>query len=119
MSIVPRGRVEVRGKIMVVNDSNYFRPPVGYYYNGWAIKFDTTARHVDTVYLGRRTSPFPERNSLYEADKENPSPDVVFDSPKVIFAMATRVSTDTIPEANSTPPWLNFGIVRVNLQSKY
>ena len=43
----------------------------------------------------------------------------MFDSPKVIFAMATRVSTDSIPEANSTPPWLNFGIVRVNLQSKY
>jgi hypothetical protein len=119
MTIAPRGRVEVRGKIMVVNDSNYFRPPVGYYYNAYAIKFDTIARAVDTVYVGRRTSPFPARNSLYEADKTNPSPDVVFDSPKVIFAMASRVSTDTIPDANTTPPWIDFGLVRVNLQSKY
>ncbi len=118
MTIVPRGRVEVRGKIMVANDSNYFRPPVGYYYNAYAIKLDTTGRFNDTVYIGRRTSPYPARISLYEADKTNPAPDVVFDSPRVIFAMATRVSTDTLADANSTPAWLNFGFVRVNLQSK-
>jgi hypothetical protein len=118
MTIVPRGRVEVRGKIMVANDSNYFRPPVGYYYNAYAVKFDTTGRFNDTVYVGRRTSPYPQRISLFEADKTNPAPDVVFDSPRVIFAMATRVSTDTIPDANTTPAWLNFGLVRVNLQSK-
>jgi hypothetical protein len=119
MTIVPRGRVEVRGKIMVANDSNYFRPPVGYYYNAYAVKFDTTGRFNDTVYIGRRTSPYPQRISLFEADKTNPAPDVVFDSPRVIFAMATRVSTDTIPDANTTPAWLNFGLVRVNIQSKY
>lgn len=120
MTIVPRGRVEVRGKILVANDSNYFRPPVGYYYNLYAVKLDTaTSRFNDTLYLGRRTSPYPARTSLYESDVENPSPDVVFDTPKVIFAMATRVSTDSLPKANSTPPWLNFGVVRVNLQSKY
>ncbi len=118
MTIVPRGRVEVRGKIMVLNDSNYFRPPVGYYYNAYAVKYDTTGKFVDTVYLGRRTSPYPERTSLYEADKTNPAPTAVFDSPRVIFAMATRVSTDTIAKANTTPAWLNFGEVRVNLQSK-
>jgi len=119
MTIVPRGRVEVRGKIMVLNDSNYFRPPVGYYYNAYAVKFDTIARAVDTVNIGRRTSPYPERVSLYEADKSNPFPGVVFDSPRVIMAMASRVSTDTIPKANSTPPWKDFGLVRVNIQSKY
>ncbi len=119
MTIVPRGRVEVRGKIMIANDSNYFRPPVGYYYNAYAVKFDTTGRFADTAYIGRRTSPYPARTSLYESDKTNPSPDVVFDSPMVIFAMATRVSTDTISKANSTPPWLNYGLVRVNIQSKY
>ncbi|MEQ1690101.1 MAG: hypothetical protein ABMA00_02360 [Gemmatimonas sp.] len=118
MTIVPRGRVEVRGKIMVANDSNYFRPPVGYYYNAYAIKLDTTGRFSDTVYVGRRTSPYPARISLYEADKTNPAPDVVFDSPRVIFAMASRVTTDTIPDANSAPAWLNFGFVRVNLQAK-
>jgi len=97
MTIVPRGRVEVRGKIMVSNDSNYFRPPVGYYYNAYAIKFDTTGRVNDTLYLGRRTSPLPARTSLYESDKTNPAPDVVFDSPLVIFAMATRVSRTRCP----------------------
>ncbi len=119
MTIIPRGRVEVRGKIMVANDSNYFRPPVGYYYNAYAVKFDTTGLFNDTVYVGRRTSPYPARLSLYEADKTNPAPDVVFETPRVIFAMASRVSTDTIPKANSAPAWLNFGLVRVNLQSKF
>ena len=119
MTIIPRGRVEVRGKIMVANDSNYFRPPVGYYYNAYAVKFDTTGRVNDTLYVGRRTSPYPRRISLYEVDKTNPAPDVIFDTPRVIFAMATRVSTDTMPKANTTPPWSNFALVRVNLQSKY
>lgn len=119
MTIVPRGRVEVRGKILIANDSNYFRPPVGYYYNAYAIKLDTTGRFNDTVYIGRRTSPYPTRTSLFEADKTNPAPDVVFDAPKVIFAMATRVSTDTIAKANTNPAWFNFGFVRVNLESKY
>lgn len=120
MTIVPRGRVEVRGKIMIVNDSNYLRPPVGYFYNAYAIKLDSTGKFVDTVYLGRRTAPYPNRStSLYEADINNPAPDVVFDSPRVIFAMASRVSTDTLPKANSTPAWLDFGFVRVNLQSKF
>lgn len=119
MTIVPRGRVEVRGKILVVNDSNYFRPPVGYYYNAYAVKYDTTGRFADTVYLGRRTSPYPERISLYEADKSVPAPTVVFNSPRVMYAMASRVSADTIAKANSTPAWLNFGEVRVNLQSKF
>jgi hypothetical protein len=103
---------------MVLNDSNYFRPPVGYYYNAYAVKYDTTGKFADTVYLGRRTSPYPERISLFEADKTNPAPTAVFDAPRVIFAMATRVSTDTIAKANTTPAWLNFGEVRVNLQSK-
>lgn len=119
MTIVPRGRVEVRGKIMISNDSNYLRPPVGYYYNAYVIKLDSTGKFRDTVYIGRRASPYPARTSLYEADKTNPSPDVVFDTPFVVNAMSTRVSTDTIPDANSTPPWKDFGFVRVNLQSKY
>lgn len=119
MTIVPRGRVEVRGKIMIANDSNYFRPPVGYYYNAYAVKFDTTGRFNDTLYIGRRTTPYPTRVSLYEIDKTNPAPEVIFDTPRVVFAMATRVSTDTMPKANSTPPWYNYGLVRVNIQSKY
>jgi hypothetical protein len=119
MTIVPRGRVEVRGNIMILNDSNYFRPPVGYYYNAYGVKLDTTGRFNDTTYLGRRTAPYPNRGiSLYEADKSNPAPSVVFDSPRVIFAMASRLSADTIPDATGSPAWKNYGFVRVNLQPK-
>jgi hypothetical protein len=119
MTIVPRGRVEVRGAIMILNDSNYFRPPVGYYYNAYGIKLDTTGKFTGTTYLGRRTAPYPDRGiSLYEADKSNPAPAVVFDSPRVIFAMASRLSADTIPDAKGTPAWRNYGFVRVNLQAK-
>lgn len=119
MTIVPRGRVEVRGKIMIANDSNYFRPPVGYYYNAYAIRLDTTGRFNDTLYVGRRTTPYPTRLDLYEIDKTNPAPEVIFDSPRVVYAMASRVSTDTMSKANTTPPWINYGAVRVNIQSKY
>jgi hypothetical protein len=118
MTIVPRGRVEVRGKILISNDSNYLRPPNGYFYGAYALKLDSTGKAIDTLYLGRRTSPYPQRISLYDADKSNPAPDVVFDSPLVVFAMATRVSTDTLPKANTSPAWLGFGFVRVTLQSK-
>lgn len=118
MTIVPRGRVEVRGKIMVVNDSNYLRPPTGYYYNLYGVKLDTTGRFNDTVYLGRRQSPYPARTSLYDADVSNPAPDVIFDSPRVVFAMGTRLSTDTIAKAQAPAPWRNFGFVRINLQPK-
>lgn len=119
MTIVPRGRVEVRGNIMILNDSNYFRPPVGYYYNAYGVKLDTTGRFTTATYLGRRTAPFPNRAiSLYEADKTNPAPNVVFDSPRVIFAMASRLDADTVPDAKGTPAWRNYGFVRVNLQPK-
>jgi hypothetical protein len=118
MTIAPRGRVEVRGKIMVLNDSNYFRPPVGYYYNAYGVKFDTTGRFKDTLYLGRRQSPYPQRISLYDADVENPAPEVVFDRPRVIFAMGTRLSSDSLPKAQGSRPWIDFGLVRVNLQPK-
>ena len=119
MTIVPRGRVEVRGDIMILNDSNYFRPPVGYYYNAYGIKLDTTGKFNDTTYLGRRTAPYPDRAiSLYDADKSNPAPSVVFDSPRVIFAMASRLSADTIADAKGSPAWKNYGFVRVNLQPK-
>jgi hypothetical protein len=119
MTIVPRGRVEVRGNIMILNDSNYFRPPVGYYYNAYGVKLDTTGKFNDTTYLGRRTAPYPDRAiSLYDADKTNPAPSVVFDSPRVIFALASRLSADTIPDAAGSPAWKNYGFVRVNLQPK-
>jgi hypothetical protein len=121
LPIVPRGRVEVRGSILVVNDSNYYRPPVGWYYAAFAVKVDTIGRPVDTVYLGRRTSPYPNRVSLFEADVGNPVPELLLDRDRVLLAMATRVSADSIPKAaprGGNPAWRDFGFVRVTLQPK-
>jgi hypothetical protein len=120
MPIIPRGRVEVRGSILVANDSNYFRPPVGWYYAAYALKLDTIGRPVDTVYLGRRTTPYPTRKDLFTIDTENPAPEVLLDQNRVIFAMATRVSADSLPKARTAgkPDWWDFGFVRVTLQPK-
>jgi hypothetical protein len=120
--ILPRGRVEVRGPVMVLNDSNYLRPPAGYYYAAYAIKFDTLqGRFQDTVYLGRRTTPFPEQISLYDADfgqATNPAPGIVLESSRTILGMRTRVSADSLPKAQGTKPWREFGLVAVTLESK-
>jgi hypothetical protein len=122
MTINPRGRVEVRGPVMVVNDSNYWRPPQGYYYAAYAIKLDTIrGRFQDTVYLGRRTTPWPEQISLYDADfgqATNPAPNIVLEPQQVILGMRTRVSADSIPKAQGTPPWREFGQMVVTLESK-
>lgn len=122
-AIIPRGRVEVRGPIMVLNDSNYVRAPQGYYYAAYAVKFDTVrGRFQDTVYLGRRTTPFPEQISLFDADfgaATNPAPAIVLEPQQVILGMRTRVSADSIPKATSGGrPWKEFGLVAVTLQSK-
>lgn len=119
--IVPRGRLEVRGPIFVVNDSNYFRPPVGYYYAGYLIKLDSLNKVTDTLYIGRRTSPYPGYISLYTADKTNPDPTNVFDSPPVIYAMGTRISADTIAKAKSGTNlyWHDFGIINITLESRF
>jgi len=120
--INPRGRVEVRGPVMVLNDSNYLRPPAGYYYAAYAVKFDTLrGRFQDTVYLGRRTTPFPEQISLYDADfgqATNPAPNIVLEASQTILGMRTRVSADSLPKAQGTPPWKEFGLVAVTLESK-
>ena len=124
LQILPRGRVEVRGSILVINDSNYTRPPAGYYYAAYAVKFDTiNARAADTAYLGRRTTPFPEQISLFNADfgSENPAPGIVLVPQNVILGMRTRVSADTIAIARANPPrraWAEFGRVTVTLESK-
>lgn len=121
MPIVPRGRVEVRGPVMVFNDSNYTRPPRGFYYAAYAVKFDTLrGRFSDTVYLGRRTTPYPEQVSLYDADfgGTNPAPGIVLEPQQVILGMRTRVSADSLPKAQGTKPWKEFGLVAITLESK-
>ena len=119
--IVPRGRVEVRGPIFTVNDSNYYRPPIGYYYEAFAIRTDTLGRFVDTVSLGVKASPYPNRISFFTADTENPDPTAFYGSPTpVIVASQHRVSADSIPEATVVDgrPWAGFAFVYVTLQNK-
>ena len=70
----PRGRIEVRGDVFTVNDSNYYRPPVGYFYKAWAIKTGEFGVFVDTVSLGDKASPAPRRISFRDADVSVPDP---------------------------------------------
>jgi hypothetical protein len=119
--IIPRGRIEVRGPVFTVNDSNYYRPPVGYFYEAWAIRTDTLGRFIDTLSLGQKATPYPSRTSFYEADKTIVDPNYMFGTPTpVIFASQHRVSADTIPAATPAgkQPWNEFTSVYVTLQNK-
>jgi len=121
---IPRGRVEVRGPIFTVNDSNYYRPPIGFFYEAFTIRIDTLGRFIDTVSLGVKASPFPNRISFFEADKSIPDPTAMFGTPTpVIFASQHRVTADTIPAATTptvfgTRAWTGFAFVYVTLQNK-
>ncbi|MEP6765498.1 MAG: hypothetical protein ABJB66_14380 [Gemmatimonadaceae bacterium] len=119
--IAPRGRIEVRGPIFVVNDSNYFRPPVGFYYAAYLIKLDSLNKVTDTLYLGRRTTPYPSYISLYNADKTNPDPTNVFDNPPVVYAMGSRLNADTIAKAKSSDGlfWRDFGVLNITLENRF
>ncbi len=118
---IPRGRVEVRGPVFTVNDSNYYRPPIGFFYQAFAVRTDTLGRYIDTVSLGVKASPYPNRISFFEADKTIPDPTAMFGTPTpVIFASQHRVSSDSIPEALAVgkKPWAGFAFVYVTLQNK-
>jgi hypothetical protein len=118
VTITPRGRLEVRDGVIVVIDSNYFRPPRGFFYALHAVKVDSLSnRPIDTLYLGRRTSPYPERISLYTADIDSTISPVIVASQNVILAMNNRASADTMPKAGK-PPFKEFGFVNVTLQNK-
>jgi hypothetical protein len=118
VAITPRGRLELRNGILVVIDSNYFRPPRGWFYAMHAVKVDSLSnRPIDTLYLGRRTSPYPERVSLYTADVDDAVSTTVSAAARVILAMNQRVSADTLPKAGK-PPFKEFGFVNVTLQNK-
>lgn len=135
---LPRGRVEVRGAIYTVNDSNYFRPPVGYYYHAWAVKVDEFGQPIDTVSLGEKRSPFPRLLSFFTADTENPDPISMYagasipcnvgtgstficpNREPVIVASQHRVSADTVPgtTANDAKRWRGFAFTYVTLENK-
>ncbi len=121
MPIIPRGRIEVRGSIYTVTDSNYYRPPVGYFYEAWAVRTDTLGRFIDTVSLGQKATPFPGRKSFYDADTQITDPLFMFGTPTpAIFAAQHRVAADTIAGSIvSNTPWREFAWTFVTLQSKF
>lgn len=121
-TIIPRGRIEKRGSILTVNDSNYYRPPIGYYYEAFAVRTDTLNRLIDTVSLGQKATPYPDRLSFYEADRTIVDPRYMFGTPTpVIVASQHRANADTIPAARAGAggiPWRDFTTVNVTLQNK-
>lgn len=116
-AITPRGRVELRDGVLVVIDSNYFKPPRGYFYAAFALKVDSlSGRPLDTLYLGARTGPAPERVSMFDADT-----DASLTRNDVIVAMNQRVKLDTTVAEKLGPaeqPLKEYGFVNIVLQSK-
>ena len=121
-TIVPRGKVSVRGPVLVAMDTNFYRPPKGFFYAAWAIRFDTLGfQQLDnSIYLGPTTTPFPDRQSLRDADSVIVDPRYVFESPYVIEAMATRARADTISALSGRTEmfWENFGRFIITLENK-
>lgn len=129
---IPRGRIEARGDVMTVNDSNYYRPPVGYYYKAWAIKTGEFGVYVDTVSLGDKASPYPRRISYRDADISVPDPISMYVteaacSPTatacpvaqpVIFAAQHRTLASQVGAVTEGVSWKDFSWVYVTLQSK-
>ena len=114
-----RGRVFFRGNVLTIEDSSLAAPPRGYFYAAYAIKRDTNAVPVDTLYLGPLTSPFPNRLSLRNADsiivdasvqRGRPSPQ--------ILASSVRVDADTIPGYDGETPFAGLSEILITLESK-
>jgi hypothetical protein len=110
-----RGRVYVRGDVLLFNDSSLVRPPLGYFYATYAEIRDDTNTPIDTVYLGPLHSPFPNRDiSLRDADSVLVDPEVQVlvnpahlaggwanPAPSAILAASIRADADTIPAFQS------------------
>ncbi len=129
---IPRGRIEVRGDVFTVNDSNYFRPPVGYYYKAWAIKTGNFGVFVDTVSLGDKASPYPRRISFKEADVTVPDPISMYVSgtpcaptaaecptqQPVIVASQHRALASQLGAVTDGRAWKSFAWTYVTLENK-
>lgn len=116
-----RGRVYVRGDVMLVNDSSLARPPRGYFYASYAIKRDSTQVAFDTLFLGAQTAPAPRRNlSLRDADVEIVDPLVQVGTPSQILAASNRVKAGELEglPAVSGNPFREVAQVIVSLELK-
>lgn len=115
-----RGKVQVRGTVLIVNDSSLSRPPLGYYYAVFAVKRDTAKNPIDTLYFGPETSPFPRRDiSLYDADSVTVDPLAQPSSPQEILAAAVRLDADTVAGLQGqAQPYRGYAQLYVTLESK-
>lgn len=125
-----RGRGFFWGNILQVTDSTLARPPLGYYYAVYAVKFVAPGQtNGDTLFVGELTSPPPRRNlSLYNSDSVRTDPLVVLDLPPSILVGGARVSADTIAKlpksacANTANtgscPFIGYTDVWLTLESK-
>jgi hypothetical protein len=120
-SPVGRGRGDVLGSVLTLDDSSLARPPVGYYYSAALVQRDSASNSpMDTLDLGAQTAPYPRRGvSLFDADVGTPDP-VVQVAPPSIAAAASRLVADTVPTlASRALPYKGFAEVRITLESKY
>ena len=118
---VGRGRGDILGSVLTLDDSSLARPPVGYYYSAAVVQRDSASNSpMDTLDLGAQTAPYPRRGvSLFDADIGTPDP-VVQTAPPSIAAAASRIVADTVPAlASRDRPFKGFAEVRITLESKY
>jgi hypothetical protein len=117
-----RGRVYVRGNIMLVNDSSLARPPRGFYYAAYAVKRDDANTITDTLYFGAQTAPAPLRNlSLRNADVEIIDPLIQQGTPPQILAASNRIEAGTVdglPEVTNGNPFRELATAIVSLELK-
>lgn len=118
---VGRGRGDVFGRVLTLDDSSLARPPVGYYYAAALVQRDSASNSpMDTLDLGAQTAPYPRRGiSLFDADVA--TPDVVVQSaPPSIAAAASRLVADTVPAlASREKPYKGYAEARITLESKF
>jgi hypothetical protein len=118
-----RGRAIWRSDIMIINDSALTRPPAGYFYASFMVQRDTLGLLSDTLFLGAQTTPFPDRQSLLDADS------IIVDeryqtlTPPAIAAASNRLQADTVPAlvANRQQfgaPFAGFAQVLITLELK-
>ena len=118
---VGRGRGDILGRVLTLDDSALARPPVGYYDSAALVRRDsTTNAATDTLDLGAQTAPWPRRAvSLFDADVGTPDP-VVQLVPPSIAAAASRLVADTVPAlVLESHPYKGYAEARITLESKY
>jgi len=119
--------------VFTVNDSNYYRPPHGYYYKAWVIKTGEYGVFVDTLSLGDKASPYPRRISFKDADISVPDPISMYVSgtpcapgvtecptqQPVIVASQHRALASELGAVTDGKPWKNFAWTYVTLENKF